>query len=1292
MKENIFNQINGWIKECMAYEQYAFVHRLQSLKNAGNKNSVDLEGALLILMEAVEKSKLLRKSRELNRPKVMYSDPLPIVKQRDAIMAAISNNPVVIVAGETGSGKSTQLPKFCLEMGRGAGAYIGHTQPRRVAARSVSQRIAQELQSPLGQYVGYKVRFQDKITPHSYIKMMTDGILLAEIHHDHFLAAYDTLIIDEVHERTLNIDFLLGYLKRIVTRRRDLKVIVTSATIDVKRLSHFFNHAPVIEVSGRTYPVEVRYRPVETDTDTDEPKDRQQAIVAAIEEILSLEVQGDILIFFSGEAEIHETMDHLRKQNFFIPVEILALYSRLSAAEQDRIFTPGTQLRIILTTNIAETSITVPGVKYVIDGGFARIGRYSPRSKIQRLPVEKISQASANQRKGRCGRIAPGVCIRLYDEMDFLQRPEYTEAEILRSNLATVVLRMKSLKLEPIEEFPLVDAPEPRLIQDGIRLLKELKAVDAEGRLSPLGKKMALLPVDPQISALVLAARQYLCLKEVLIIAAALSIQDPRERPAAHQQDADTCHAQFADPQSDFLALLKLWQHLQQQNSLSKNQLKKYCRDHFLSYLRWLEWQDVHRQLQDAVIAMGMRINQVAASYDALHRALLAGLLSNTAYKSAQYEYTGARNSKLYLHPSSSLFKLKSQWIMAAEIIETSRVYARTVAKIEPEWIAEVGQHLLKNRYYDASWDKDKGIVTAFLDQTLYGLPVAVKKTVNYGPIDPLAAREVFISRALVADEMNFSESFIAHNQAIIAAIHQTEMKLRQPNLLLDEQSLFELYAAHLPRGIYDFHSFIKWHRAAPAPELQALFFSKEQLLKNTTQWESLLQYPEYLTVKNYRLKLNYYFEPGHSRDGVTVSLPLHLLNQFEPRDFEFLVAGILKNKLLYLLKSLPKDLRKFIVPIPDWLESIFAEITPQKGSLLVQLNHLLSRKAGIQVDISSWREDKLPEHLRMNFQIVDEQQQVVDLGRDLSALQYKYQNQARQQFQHSLTWDMETAKSRSWVFGQIPEQVTMQVQGQAIQGYPALVDAEDGVMLKVLDEKQKASSSHRGGLSRLFLLNLPDLSKEIKKLLKAKPQLLRLGQTTATGEDYAQILSAKIVEKVFLNNAATLRDDCAFQQTLAQGKPLVYGEINSLVALLETIYALSEAIQKALQACAAKAPTASCQDMRDQLSRLVQQKFIQDTPMEWLVHYPRYLKALSIRLKKYDEVPQRDARLLQQIQPLWLPFWKSIAAKPVWSEAQLQFRWQLEELRISLFAQEIKTHIPVSPQKLLKMLQNVIT
>ncbi|MDY6980919.1 MAG: ATP-dependent RNA helicase HrpA, partial [Pseudomonadota bacterium] len=1117
--------LSDLIASCMLRDQFRFRRRLKKLRQLKRKDDADSQWQKLAA--DIQGSASLRAQRLVNLPKPTYPENLPVSERREDIREAIEQHQVVIVAGETGSGKTTQLPKICMELGRGVAGMIGHTQPRRLAARSIASRVAEELQSELGETVGYKVRFKDRVGPNTYLKLMTDGILLAEIQGDRFLNDYDTLIIDEAHERSLNIDFLLGYLKQLLAKRPDLKVIITSATIDTERFSRHFDNAPIIEVSGRTYPVEVRYRPLldsesaSGDDDSEATtRDMQQAVLEAVDELAQIDVsqgksQGHILIFFSGEREIRQAAEALRKHH---PpqTEILPLYARLSGAEQNRVFSPAKHRRIVLATNVAETSLTVPGIHYVIDTGTVRISRYSYRSKIQRLPVEPVSQSSANQRKGRCGRITEGVCIRLYSEEDFNARPEFTDPEIRRTNLAAVILQMEALRLGHIEDFPFIEPPDARYIKDGYKLLYELGAVDEQQRVTKLGRELSRLPVDPKIGRMLIAARHFSCLQELLIIGSALSVQDPRERPADKQQQADEKHRliyfppedQEADnpgkankgqqkkdrPKSDFLFYLNLW-HLyeEKRKHLSQNKLRKFCKQHFLSYNRMQEWRDIYQQIYTLFKEQGSRLNTTPAGYDDIHRALLSGLLGNIGNKAIESnEFHGARNIRFHIHPGSWQAKKPPRWIMCAELVETTRLYGRMVARIEPEWVEELAAHLLKRSYSEPHWQKKPAQVGAFERTTLYGITICPKRRINYGPIDPVLAREIFIREALVQGDYDTRASFFKYNQSVIEEIESLEARGRRRDILVDEQALFEFYDERIPEGIYSGKAFEKWLRTVQQTNPEILYLQKESLMRHEAEHINEEQFPGSMEVDGVTLDLDYHFEPGHAEDGVTVIVPLAILGQLREASFDYLVPGLLRDKVIALIKCLPKALRKQFVPVPNYADDFLASNYDRHRPLLDNLAAHMQKISGAAIESDVWQLDNLPEFYHMNFRVIDQDNQVLGVGRDLGQLQQELSTLSEGVLAELPTSDVEKSNITQWDFGDLPEVVELEQHGLTIRATPALVDDSldsngdsESVSVRLFNDPEQAAAEQRLGLRRLFRLVARKEMKYLRKNLR---------------------------------------------------------------------------------------------------------------------------------------------------------------------------------------------------------------
>jgi ATP-dependent helicase HrpA len=1223
-------------------------------------------------------------------PEISYPAELPITAKKDEILAAIRDHQVVIVAGETGSGKTTQLPKICLELGRGVRGTIGHTQPRRLAARTVADRIAEELGTPLGGTVGYKVRFTDQVGEATMVKLMTDGILLAEIAGDRSLAQYDTLIIDEAHERSLNIDFILGYVKQLLPRRPDLKVIITSATIDPGRFSRHFGNAPVIEVSGRTYPVEVRYRPIE---DAEDP-DQIQAICDAVDE-LSAEPPGDILVFLSGEREIRDTADALNRLKLR-DTEVLPLYARLSTAEQHRVFQPHTGRRIVLATNVAETSLTVPGIKYVIDPGTARISRYSHRLKVQRLPIEPISQASANQRKGRCGRTSDGICIRLYSEADFQARPEYTDAEILRTNLASVILQMTALGLGDIAAFPFIDPPERRNIADGVQLLQELGALDGAKRLTPIGRKLAQLPVDPRLGRMVLAAGENGCLREVLVIASALSIQDPRERPIDRQEQADQMHARFADPESDFLAYLNLWRHLrEQQKVLSSNQFRRMCRTEFLNYLRVREWQDIHSQLRQIARTLDLPLNSTPAEAQPIHISLLAGLLSHIGVKDADTrEYAGARGSKFAIFPGSALFKKPPRWVMAAELVETSRLWARTVARIEPEWAESLAGHLVKRSYSEPHWSARQGAVLAYEKVTLYGLPIVTSRKVNYGRIDPRLSRELFIRHALVEGDWNTHHQFFHDNQALLREVEDLEHRARRRDIVVDDETLFAFYDERVPAEVVSARHFDSWWKKARRQHPDLLTFDRSMLINEGKGGLSAADYPDEWVADGLRLPLTYQFEPGAAADGVTVHIPLSLLNQVPTGGFDWQVPGLREELVTALLRSLPKQLRVNFVPVPDYAKAVLDRISPADGPLLDSVERELRRLTGVPIPRNAWQLERVPDHLKMTFRVVDEQDRTVDQDKDLPALKQRLRERARAAVSAAAaTAGVERSGLRDGDFGTIPRSLEQERAGFTVRTYPALADEGDSAAVRLFDSEAEQRIAMWQGTRRLLLLSLPApirliqgrLSNQAKLALTHNPH----GHVGALLDDCL----ACAVDKLMTDAGGPAWDSGGFAKLRDQVRAGVADTMLDTVSKVERVLAAAHEIELRLGRMSNPLLAPALADIRAQLSGLVYPGFVTATGWWRLPDLPRYLQAIERRLDRLPQNPHRDREQMsrvQQVQQEYRDFLTELPPGRAASAEAQQIRWMIEELRVNLFAQALGTPYPVSDKRIYRAMDDL--
>lgn len=1241
--------------------------------------------------------------RLANLPRPAFSDDLPVNGRRKEIKRAIEQNQVVIICGETGSGKTTQIPKICLELKRGVQGLIGHTQPRRIAARTVAARIAAELDSSIGQAVGYKVRFSGKVSADSYIKLMTDGILLAETQGDPLLQAYDTLIVDEAHERSLNIDFLLGYIKQLLLKRQDLKLIVTSATIDAQRFSRHFNDAPIIEVTGRMYPVEVLYRPI--GVDEDEEEDGQRAIVNAVDELISTG-PGDILVFLPGEREIRETAETLRKHHFdrtrpgYLGVEILPLFSRLSFAEQERAFQTGNMRRIVLATNVAETSLTVPGIRYVIDTGLARINRYSYRNKVEQLLVEKISQASANQRAGRCGRLANGVCIRLYSELDYQGRAEFTDPEILRSSLAAVILRMQSLKIGDVENFPFLQPPSPRMIADGYQLLAELGAVDDNRQLTSIGWRLAKFPIDPKVARMILAAKQENCLHEILIIASALSVQDPRDRPFEHQIAADNAHRRFQDERSDFMAYLKMWGFFDDalKHKKSTQKLIAHCREHFLSYRRLREWREIHGQLQVLMSELGFRPNDIPASYDEIHRSLLTGLLGNIGFKTEKEgEYLGARGIKFAIFPGSVLKKGKAKWVVAAELVETSKLYARCVARIEPSWLEKMAGNLCKKHYFEPHWEKKRAQVVAYERVTLYGLTIVPKRSVHYGPINPQEAREIFIRSALVAGEYHTPAPFFAHNQALIHDIEKLEHKARRQDVLVDEQEIFAFYDALIPAKVINGAGFEQWRKQAEQHEPHVLYLSRESLMRHQADRITDVQFPETLALPDGSLlPLKYRFDPGHPMDGVTASVPLPFLNRLDPKQIDYLVPGLIREKITWLLKALPKHIRRMLVPLPDAVTK-FLQAQPHVKpvmSLLDALAAFVHQKTMLTVPVGDWQTKDIPAHLLMNIRIIDDAGQEMAMGRNLSELQAHLGKVAQMTFVSPGNAEQKISIERDritqWDFGDLPVEVEFTRNQQQLIGYPALLDQQESVAIRLYDTQSAANAAMPIGVRRLLCLMLKEQLKQLEKNLPGLRQVsLQLSACISPG-DLKQDMLNVILERALLGDDPPPRAETEFTAQCQRARNRLPEVATALSRLLQEI---GNEYQMLIGKIGNVRVSRVKNELTEQLEHLIYAGFLSQTPWQKLLQFPRYIKGMSVRIEKFANNPGRDESNSRDVNAMWQQYVQRLEkhrAVGVTDEHLNEFRWQIEELRISLFAQELKTPYPVSVKRLQKLWESV--
>ncbi|SEE06840.1 ATP-dependent helicase HrpA [Streptomyces sp. 3213] len=1283
-------------------------HRLgRRLEGARRIRKPEARAAVLTEIEAeVARGEERMAERRRRIPAISYPEQLPVSQKKADIAAAIRDHQVVIVAGETGSGKTTQIPKICLELGRGVRGMIGHTQPRRIAARTVAERVAEEMDTPLGEAVGWKVRFTDQVNQEStFIKLMTDGILLAEIQTDRELRAYDTIIIDEAHERSLNIDFLLGYLAQLLPKRPDLKVVITSATIDPERFSRHFGEAPIIEVSGRTYPVEVRYRPLLEDDSEDSDRDQITAICDAVEELQG-EGKGDILVFLSGEREIRDTADALTKKNYRF-TEVLPLYARLSHAEQHRVFQQHTGRRIVLATNVAETSLTVPGIKYVIDPGFARISRYSHRTKVQRLPIEAVSQASANQRKGRCGRTSDGICIRLYSEDDFLARPEFTDAEILRTNLASVILQMTAAGLGEIEKFPFIDPPDHRNIRDGVQLLQELGALDPaekdpRKRLTQTGRKLAQLPVDPRLARMVLEADKNGCVREVMVIAAALSIQDPRERPADKQTQADQQHARFRDETSDFLAFLNLWRYIrEQQKERGSSAFRRMCKQEYLNFLRIREWQDIYSQLRTVAKQMGIQFNEEDAAEQAVHVSLLAGLLSHIGMKDvkdgAKNEYLGARSAKFAIFPGSALFKKTPRFVMSAELVETSRLWARVNAKIEPEWVEPLAGHLLKRTYSEPHWEKDQAAVMAFEKVTLYGVPIIAQRKVNYGRIDPEASRELFIRNALVEGDWRTHHKFFADNRKLLTEVEELEHRARRRDILVDDETLYDFYDQRVPEHVVSGAHFDSWwkHKRHEEPEL--LDFERSMLINERAGDISKDDYPDSWRQGPLKFRVTYQFEPGADADGVTVHIPLHVLNQVTDEGFDWQIPGLREEVVTELIRSLPKPIRRNYVPAPNFAQRFLSQAVPLQEPLTTTMARELKRMVGVPFTADDFDWSKVPDHLLITFRIVDERRRKIAEDKNLEALKLRLKPKARQAISQAAAATAEREGGESlerkgltdWSIGTLSRVFETRRAGQPVKAYPALVDDGDTVSVRLFDTEAEQAEAMWKGTRRLIVRNIPvnpakfaseKLTNAQKLALSANPH----GSIQALFDDCALAAADKLIGDF----GGPAWDEESYRKLYERVRAEIVDTTVRAVSQVQQVLAAWQACERRLKAANSPALLPNLADVRAQLDALVKPGFVTAAGIRRLPDLMRYLVAADRRLQQMPTGVQRDTTRMEKVHEMqdeyaWL-LEQLPQGRPVPSSVR-DIRWMIEELRVSYFAHALGTAYPVSDKRIVK-------
>ncbi|MFD7339390.1 ATP-dependent RNA helicase HrpA [Streptomyces violascens] len=1240
--------------------------------------------------------------RSARMPEVSYPEQLPVSQKKDEILQAIRDHQVVIVAGETGSGKTTQIPKICMELGRGLRGMIGHTQPRRIAARTVADRIAEELKVPLGEAVGWKVRFTDQVDQDAtFVKLMTDGILLAEIQTDRELRGYDTIIIDEAHERSLNIDFLLGYLAQLLPKRPDLKVVITSATIDPQRFSRHFGDAPIVEVSGRTYPVEVRYRPLLEEDSEDSDRDQITAICDAVDE-LQAEGPGDILVFLSGEREIRDTADALIKKNLR-STEVLPLYARLSHAEQHRVFQQHSGRRIVLATNVAETSLTVPGIKYVIDPGTARISRYSHRTKVQRLPIEPVSQASANQRKGRCGRTSDGICIRLYSEDDFVTRPEFTDAEILRTNLASVILQMTAAGLGDIEKFPFIDPPDHRNIRDGIQLLQELGALDPtekdpKKRLTQQGRKLSQLPVDPRLARMVLEADKNGCVREVMVIAAALSIQDPRERPSEKQAQADQQHARFKDETSDFLAYLNLWRYVrEQQKERGSSSFRRMCKQEYLNFLRIREWQDIYSQLRTVAKTMGIHLNEEDAPEQSVHTSLLAGLLSHIGLKDTdKNEYLGARSAKFAIFPGSALFKKQPKLVMSAELVETSRLWARVNAKVEPEWIEPLAQHLVKRTYSEPHWEKDQAAVMAYERVTLYGVPIVANRKVNYGRIDPEASRELFIRNALVEGDWRTHHKFFSDNRKLLTEVEELEHRARRRDILVDDETLYDFYDQRVPEHVVSGAHFDSWwkHKRRDEPEL--LDFEREMLINEKAGAVTKDDYPDSWRQGPLKFRVTYQFEPGADADGVTVHVPLQVLNQVTGEGFDWQIPGLREEVVTELIRSLPKPIRRHYVPAPNYASKFLERAVPLQEPLPVTLARELQRMVGVPVTADDFDLTQVPDHLKITFRIVDERRRNLAEDKDLEALKLKLRPKARQALSKAAAAtagpsgeSIERSGLTDWTIGTLTKVFETRRAGQPVKAFPALVDAGDSVSVRLFDTEAEQQQAMWRGTRKLILLNIPvnpakfasdKLTNQQKLALSRNPH----GSIQALFDDCAMAAADKLIA----DHGGPAWDEESFRKLYDKVRADLVDATVRTVGQVQQILAAWQACERRLKATNSLTLVNNVTDVRNQLAALVPPGFVTKTGLKRLPDLMRYLVAVDRRLQQMPTAVQRDTTRMEKVHEMqdeyaWL-LEQLPQGRPV-PQQVLDIRWMIEELRVSYFAHALGTAFPVSDKRIVK-------
>lgn len=1305
-------QLAADIDGCLLRDRYELRRLLQAIQRRRQQQQPS-DKLIAKLQHKVARSTAAAEQRAAGMPVIRYPESLPVSRSAERIITAIKENPVVIVAGETGSGKSTQLPKMCLAAGRGVYGRIAHTQPRRLAARSLAARVAEELNSPLGTSVGYKIRFQDQVSDQTLVKLVTDGMLLAEIQGNRFLEEYDTIIVDEAHERSLNIDFLLGYFKELLKKRSELKIIITSATIDVERFSRHFDDAPIIEVSGRTFDVEVRYRPLEEESRSSDDEDGradednrddetllENKILETVNEILRSEREEgafkrppDILMFLPGERDIRQIAAVLKRRG---PkqLEVLPLYSRLSNAEQQRVFQSHQGRRVVLATNVAETSITVPNIGYVVDIGTARISRYSVRSKMQRLPIEPISRASADQRKGRCGRVAEGICYRLYSEEDYLSRPEFTDPEILRTNLASVILQMASLGLGDISRFPFVEAPDSRQINDGYKLLEELGAIDGKKQLTDTGKQMARLPVDPRLARMLIEAEQQRSLWEVAIIVSALSVQEPWIRPHDKQQAADQAHREFYDKQSDFLTYVNLWQALEtQREDLSNKQFRQWLTKNYLSYLRIREWREIHFQLKTLCREAGWQENKEPADYASVHKALLSGLLSHVGLKEEKRLYAGTRNRKFVPFPGSTLYKHQGKWIMAAEIVETQKVFGRTLAHIEPQWIEEQGSHLLKHRYFEPHWEKKRACAMAYQQSSLMGLIINPRKKINFSQIDPQQSREIFIYNALVAGDFETRAPYHRHNRELQARVEDIENRARRRDILVDDTDIYELFNQRVPEQVTNGKSFEKWRKQAEKDNPKILYLSEADITRATSDHVTQYSFPDAMDVQGGKLQIDYQFEPGRSQDGLTVEVPVTLLNQLNESRLEWLVPGLEQEKCAALIKSLPKSVRKYMVPAPEYARAFLESGPDRDQSLYQQFADFLKKQTRVDIRPESWRLDQLPSYLLAKIRVLDETGKLLEESSDIDGIKHRLKGESKKAVASLLADEIDTRHYTEWDFGGLPEEYQYHADGKLLIAYPGLVDEGDSVRVQLFDQRAAADNATYQGLLRLFLLALPQQIRYIKKQCLPPASVTIKYAPFGDKQDLAEGIVHAAFQKAFLDGQPPLRDQAGFQKRLNGKKSELVSCANKFRQLLADILNLHHDIEKAMSSQPLPTREESYADIRLQLDGLFPPSWIQHYRYGRLQEFPRYLQGILMRIEKLQGNVIRDQQQIPDVQSLWANYLERQAShmeKGVEDPELESYRWMLEEYRISLFAQELKTRYPVSAKRLARQWEKV--